>query len=178
MIDHPTAELDALRKRAQEKILAVRYPLEARPPRDWRMPRPPQPVGQFNDGVSPVWHSREDYGAVILPNMRLRVLEGGGSDGASIPWFLQTAFTPRFDKATFAQAWVHDHLYAARLVSRSMADWIFYQQLLAGGVHPTKARAYYLAVYTCGWRTWQKHTALSVAEARQYARIEVLEEAV
>jgi hypothetical protein len=175
VIDHPTAEFDALRRRMQERACGVLYPFEARPPRDWRMPVPAMPIGRFSLERREQWFAELHGSAVITPHLKLRWFPRAWSDGASIPWFLQTAFTPRFEGTTFAPAWNHDLNYWGRLVSQELADWIFYKQLLACKVHPAKARAYYVAVRAFGWRAWNRHTAESITEARRLVGIEVME---
>lgn len=155
--------------------MAVLFPSA---PWGWKMPRPPQPHGAFlDDDTRDIWASDRAYRAVIGPGAHLLVDFGGKSDGASIPKILQTCFTPKFERATFAQAWVHDHLYGARLVRRELADWIFYKQLLAGNVHPAKALSYYLAVSVGGVAAWALHTPDSVREARQLATLQIMEAA-
>ena len=136
------------------------------------MPRPPQPVGHFDTSNNENWIATESGNATITPTLILKWSPGSDSDGASIPKLLQGPFSPRFESATFAQAFVHDMLYAARLVPRKLADYIFFRQLLAGGVHIFKARIYYAAVYTCGWYVWNRHTPGSVMAMRSVVTVE------
>jgi hypothetical protein len=177
VIGFPTAEFEALRRRAAAAALAPLYPFERRPPRDWRMPVPPQPIGRFSSTRRNRWDATMGGAAQLTPGLRLVWMPEAWSDGASIPFLLQTGFSPRFESATFAQAWIHDLLYGGRFVTRAMADYIFYRQLLAGGVHPVKAKAYYWAVFGWGWTAWLRHTPESVSEARRFVRLELAEAA-
>ena len=51
---------------------------------------------------------------------------------------------------------IHDFLYGSRLVSRSVADRIFFRALRANGVRLLPALVCYLFVRTWGWRAYGK----------------------
>ncbi len=53
---------------------------------------------------------------------------------------------------------LHDYLYKNHLVSRRMADLIFYEAMLVGGTLKWKAKVMYYAVRSWGWLAWKGNT--------------------
>lgn len=134
------------------------------------MLNPPQPIGQFDD-LTGDWTLMRPYMASIGNGRWLFVAAGFVSDGASIPRFLWSAVGPRYERATFPAAFVHDALYAAELLPRRECDDIFYHHLRSR-VTWAKAYTYWLAVRMFGGYVWDAHDPMEVARARELCRIE------
>jgi hypothetical protein len=128
-----------------------------------------QPTGKFdgNSGefiLTERWHCE-------LSGCILEIDAGFASDGASIPKWLQSGLSPRYEAATFPAALAHDALYMAELIKRKAADFEFYRLLKLLGVPAWKAEAYYWAVRIAGWWIWKRHTIESVRKARTLCRL-------
>lgn len=132
--------------------------------------RPDQPVGYF-DAESGQWLLAVAWICLLSGGKALLVHPMARSDGASIPRFLWSVFSPRYDARSFPAAFCHDMLYQSELLTRSQADAEFHRLLLAFGVSGIKARLYWLAVRGFGWAVWARHTPDSVAEARMFAEL-------
>lgn len=99
----------------------------------------------------------------------LHVKTGIISDGASIPrifWRIP-GFAP-YEGDTLPAAFAHDCLYASELVDRKTADDIIYELLRENGVGYLRASMYWRAVRGFGGFVWRRHTAESIATAREY----------
>ena len=134
--------------------------------RGWIPPAAPQPVGRFDDKTG-LWRLTELWEAMVAPGLKMVVIPGAESDGASIPWFVQSAFSPRYERKTFPAAFGHDLLYLSELFPRHYCDQWFRWQLLARGVSPVKADLYFAAVVSCGWRPWSRHTPAQIERGRE-----------
>jgi hypothetical protein len=97
---------------------------------------------------------REDF-EVEWNGNSIRIPEGFGYNGASIPMamfqLIGTPFNPRYMEA----ACVHDWLYYTHLIeSRTEADRLFRTMLLEGGVNRTIANNLFQAVFVFGRLYW------------------------
>ena len=133
-------------------------------------PRPAQPIGYF-DEQSGQWILAVAWVCELSDGRGLLVHPMARSDGASIPRFLWSVFSPRYDASSFPAAFCHDMLYQSELVTRSQADAEFHRLLGLFGVSPIKARLYWIAVRWFGGFVWARHTKASIAEARMFAEI-------
>lgn len=153
------------------------YPFAKPPPKGWRPAVLAKPEGVL-DYETGLWELRHRVSQELLPGIVVHYEPGLTSDGASIPWFVQSAFSPRYDAYTFSQAFNHDIGYAARIFPRVVLDVIFRVQLYMATpskMTTVKAEAYSSAVMLCGWYPWIKHTPESVAAARALIRVEQVE---
>lgn len=144
--------------------------------RGWIPPAAPQPVGRFHD-LTGLWQLTEDWECWVGQNLKMRVRAGALSDGASIPTWIQSAFSPRYERETFPAAFGHDLLYLAELFPRHFCDQWFRWQLLARDVWPVKADLYFAAVAGFGWIPWRRHTPEQVAFGRALATLVEVENA-
>lgn len=135
--------------------------------------KPESPEGKF-DTETGLWLLTHEFFA-YLPAGMLDVKPGFESDGASIPRLLWAFVGPKYSCDTFAAAFAHDALYASELTTRAQADYAFMLILRACGVGVVKARAYWLAVRVCGWAVWKKHTPDSIAKARAFVDVLLLQ---
>ncbi len=139
--------------------------------RSWRVPLPDQPTGRFNS-VTGLWVPTEIWRCPLESGGVLVVKPGFESDGASIPRILWPAVGPRYAATTFPAALCHDSLYAAELLTRSVADAEFHRLLRGFGVNRVKAYAYWAFVRAGGWSAYLLHSKESVAAAREVVSIE------
>jgi hypothetical protein len=128
-----------------------------------------QPTGRFdsNSGefvLTERWHCE-------LSGCILEIDAGFASDGASIPRWLQSGLSPRYEAATFPAALAHDALYLGELMSRKSADFEFYRLLKLLDVPTWKAEAYYWAVRIFGRWIWNRHTLEQVKATRKICRL-------
>jgi len=130
--------------------------------------RPAQPIGRFDEKAGE-WILTERWECRLSGGKTLLVRPGFASDGASIPRRLWNVVGPPYAPKTFPAAVAHDALYCAELLPRLDADAEFRRLLILTGVSYLKASAYYHAVAWCGWIVWRRHTAISIAEAREFA---------
>lgn len=128
-----------------------------------------QPIGAF-DSASGDWVLVADW-KCACPAGTLTVLHGFVSDGATIPRILWPLVGPRYDEDSMIGALCHDALYAGELCDRETADESLRALLIESGCSPLKARLYYWAVRLCGWVPWGRHTAVSIAAARNFASL-------
>ena len=84
---------------------------------------------------------------------KITVPAGFITDFASIPWVFWS-WLPAWGKYGKA-AVIHDYLYQNHLLSRRMADLIFYEAMLVGKTKKWKAKLMYLAVRIWGGLTWR-----------------------
>jgi hypothetical protein len=131
--------------------------------------RPDQPTGRF-DGDSGEFVLTERWHCE-LSGCILEIDPGFASDGASIPKWLQSGLSPRYEAATFPAALAHDALYLGELVNRKSADYEFYLLLKLLDVPAWKAKLYYRAVRLFGWWIWKKHRPEQIKEARKLCRL-------
>jgi len=84
------------------------------------------------------------------------VPKGFISDCASIPRLLWPIIGQPFDWRWRKESVLHDFLYRTngQIVTRKVADQIFYDALREGGLRYTKAKAMYLGVRLFGWLPW------------------------
>lgn len=75
------------------------------------------------------------------------------TDGASVPRALWW-FAPPLSGRPAPAAVLHDVYYATHMVSKEVADLIFYHGMLNLGVNKVKALAMYLSVKWFGGRAW------------------------
>lgn len=88
---------------------------------------------------------------------RFVVPVGTQSDGASIPKLAWSIIGHPFDPRWRKEAVLHDWFYRLeyKIVSRKMADQLFYDGLRTKGLSYTKAQSMYLAVRSFGWYSWR-----------------------
>ena len=84
------------------------------------------------------------------------VPQGFVSDGASIPRVLWPIIGQPFDFRWRKEAVLHDFFYRAehKIVSRKLADQIFYDSLRDNGLRYTKAQSMYIGLRLFGWAAW------------------------
>ena len=131
---------------------------------------PDQPIGRFDTEsgefvLTERWHCLLGTGGV------LQVDAGFRSDGASIPRWIQTAVSPRYEAKSFPAALAHDALYMTELLDRKHCDMEFYRLLKLLGMESWRAELYYYAVRLFGWWVWNQHSFKSITEARKKCRI-------
>lgn len=98
----------------------------------------------------------EDFSATLANGRVIKIPEGFWYNGASVPpLFWQITFTP-FDPRIIEAACIHDWLYTARCVERSIADQTLFAYLNRNGggwLRPKLVRA---AVRVCGSFAWRE----------------------
>lgn len=110
-----------------------------------------------------VWLDFEHNGS----KFRIKVDKGGLTDGLSVPkifrWYL-----PCWDDNNVlynCSGLVHDGMYGSELVSKDLADEIFYQGLLTAGITRSKATvAKYAVQYLAGLHYGREHDDFGIAE--------------
>ena len=132
---------------------------------------PDSPVGKFVSSSGQFIQTEDRWECQMLSGHTLIVMKGATSDGYSIPWLMQTPFSPRLDSRSFPAAYVHDQLYVSEIVPRITADMEFHRLMLAFKYTKFKAWMYYRAVRLFGWNVWRKHTRESVAKGRLYVNL-------
>lgn len=85
----------------------------------------------------------------------IEIPKGFVTDGASIPLGLRWLFP--HGGAKFPPAVMHDYCYRTACVSKHTADLKFYKALLENGVSEIRAKLMFLAVYYCGFPSWEKY---------------------
>jgi hypothetical protein len=88
-------------------------------------------------------------------------------DGASIPRFFWRVIGSPFVGRYRSAALLHDALYSAEIYSRRKCDHLFLVAMANDGVVWWRRNAMWAAVRIGGGFVWRKHTAQSVAEARE-----------
>lgn len=84
--------------------------------------------------------------------LTVKVPAGFVTDFASVPWCLRTWFPPAGPWAKAAV--VHDFLYETGLISRAIADRIFYEAMGVLDVPAWRRFVMYAAVKAIGWRSF------------------------
>jgi hypothetical protein len=100
------------------------------------------------------FHYVSKAGAIYTPRHGCRI------NGASIPRILCLLF-PRFGSKNprldyFKSAVLHDYFYGSKIVSRELADELFYESMLEDGVNPLVAWLFFRSVSLFGRRAWRK----------------------
>lgn len=135
------------------------------------IPLPDEPTGKFNHKTGK-WKLTEAWAVrVNTNNLRVMILPGFESDGASIPRFLWSLVGPRFEAKTFPAAFLHDALYESKLFSRWFADAEFYRMLIGFGASRVRARLYWLAVRVFGGVFWDRITEKDVKATRHLVKV-------
>ena len=99
----------------------------------------------------------------------LEIQPGFRSDGLSIPW--EDIGGCRFEPRRVIAGFGHDALYDGQLLPRHDGDHEFRAILIACGVEEIKAEEYFIAVASCGWIYWDRHTPETIAMARQFVSL-------
>jgi hypothetical protein len=136
-----------------------------------KLPMPEQPVGKF-DGKTGKWTLTEAWAVRVNTNsLRVMILHGFKSDGASIPRWLWPVVGPRLAAKTFPAALLHDALYESKLFARWFADAEFYRLLVGFGAGRLKARLYWLAVRVFGGVFWKRISEQDVKATRHLVKV-------
>ena len=132
----------------------------------------PQPILQPVTGSDTNMQVVETY-TVFLPslNKTLTVLPGFQTDGASIPQIFWTCAGNPFSPDYVAAAVCHDALYCAELCTRDQADNEFLKLMGEEGMSWFHRHLFYWAVRIGGGIVWNRHTAVSIADARKYCTL-------
>jgi hypothetical protein len=104
------------------------------------------------------------YADIVVP-------AGFETDGASVPKALRWFASPFTGKYTRA-ALVHDWLYCTEVVSKQIADNIFYNIMKEDGVSGWKASSMYYAVKYFGCMVYSKHDIDTVNKYRVLGGLE------
>ena len=90
--------------------------------------------------------------------LELNIPAGFASDGASVPRFFWRAVFPPGDTHALYAAFVHDYIYRTHPVgwTKSMADRLFLELLIEGGVPCKRAYRAYLGVALFGRKAWNE----------------------
>jgi len=78
------------------------------------------------------------------------------SDGASIPWFLQTLSTTRYHPKIIRGAFWHDDFYEKQYISKKLSDEIFRSIILEDGLEKQVAENVYHSVKDFGGPAWRR----------------------
>lgn len=77
-----------------------------------------------------------------------RLPRGTVCNGASIPGIVRPIFGNPYQGPNRDAGWLHDYLYATKLVSRAQADELFYRELIDDGCSTAMAKTMWFAVRT------------------------------
>lgn len=94
----------------------------------------------------------KDFAFIDQANERWQVPKGFTTDGASIPQVLWSVAGPPYIGNYRRAAVVHDYYCVARTKSWQSVHLMFYEAMIAGGVHRIKAKLMYEQVYAHGPR--------------------------
>jgi hypothetical protein len=135
------------------------------------IPLPDEPIGKLNRKTGK-WKLTEAWPVQLRKNnLRVMILPGFESDGASIPRPLWPLVGPRYDAKTFPAALLHDALYESKLFARWFADAEFYRLLVGFGAGRVKARLYWLAVRVFGGVFWKRISEQDVKATRHLVKV-------
>lgn len=122
-------------------------------------------------GSLPTWRTGEDWVSPPFDGKRLAIRAGFETDGASIPRLFWLTIGHPFQWPLLGPALCHDALYAAELVSRSHADWLFLGWMQRMGIAWHKRNRIWLAVRVGGAVVYGRHTPASVKQAGRFAKL-------
>lgn len=101
----------------------------------------------------------------------LEFSRGFNFDGASIPRFAWSLVGSPFSGIYILAALPHDGLYQAELLPREQADEIFKNLIENFGGSAFTEQVFWAAVRVGGGETWERHTAKSIARARELVEL-------
>lgn len=117
---------------------------------------------------------KRDYRVTLENDAVLTIRRGYVFDGASIPRLFWRVAGHPFEMPLLVAATCHDALYSAELFARGECDRVFRELMRRTGIGRIKRNVVWMAVRAAGWAVWNRHTAVSVAESRGLAGIEVV----
>lgn len=122
-----------------------------------------------------IWRVDEKISYVYNELIKITVLPGMTTDGASIPRLFWRLIGGPFTGKYVGAALIHDGLYASELLPREVADEIFYRAMLSLAVPRWKALIMFSAVRIGGRNVWRSHTEESIQAARETVIVDALE---
>lgn len=108
------------------------------------------------------WRLHEDLAVAIHTEkdgvIRINIRAGWTTDLLSVPRWLVPIFDDgtQGDKGIQLAGIVHDAIYGSHCFSKHVADELFRQMLIIGGMAPIKAWAYFHAVDLMGDNAWDE----------------------
>ncbi|MCU7845304.1 MAG: DUF1353 domain-containing protein [Candidatus Thiodiazotropha sp. (ex Monitilora ramsayi)] len=119
-----------------------------------------------------LWRVDSEISYLYQELVRITVLPGMETDGASIPRLFWRLIGGPFTGRYVGAALIHDGLYASELLPREVADNIFKAAMLSLNVPAWKASIMFWAVRMGGGGVWKRHTKESIDKARQYVSVD------
>lgn len=108
--------------------------------------------------------------------IKVTVLPGATTDGASIPRFFWRVIGGPFSGRYTAAALIHDQLYATWGVNgqlnRKFADDLFKAAMLDSGVSRVKAATMHRAVRLMSGKFWDRHSGKDIHEQLKFIEVE------
>ena len=105
--------------------------------------------------------------------IKVTILEGMLTDGASIPRIFWTIIGCPLDGKYSGSALIHDGLYGSHKTSKEIADKLFDEMLRDNGVGRFRRKLMYWAVKYFGSKAYYGKTKAQITKMKQYVMVEL-----